>query len=254
MRTWVVALMLAMLALSGCAEETGSEAAETEDSHAADAGGNATADADVPDAMDTEDTAGNATGNATQSVPLSLDASIESESVNAGESLNFTIDGDGEATMWNITIDDVEVANGSELPATYSHLFETAGTFTANVTLTDGSDTEVATFTIEVIDLGPCGGEAEPCIVAEHDWVTVWSDGRCDAKGRVYGHEAGGWVHDRPGGPSGVVPFLGGGTWWFEEGNGIDGLQLTMEPSVAEDAKDPLAVEFNCQGGDILLL
>ncbi len=159
--------------------------------------------------------------------------------------VNFTIvadDDDGDNLTWTLQVGNDTVA-GDAVPAYALYVFE-AGNHTAWLNVTDGTDVTSVSLAINVTapeagPVDPCAGE-DRCIIGEDLWAEFWSDGVCDAKGAV-GSSSAGWIHDRPGAalfivgtgnpaggnwPYGTGFVTGGGTWVYEESNGMPGLQL----------------------------
>ncbi len=245
MRLAVIALLI-IAALSGCAE-SGDESVDAVDEH-----DHSTHDHDEGnETLDGVETANN-------TAPVAV---LTADVLNGTAPLmvNLTLDGsdaDGDNLTWILVGN--ETLEGSELPTTLNFTLD-EGNHTFVFTVSDGELEHSVNLTIEVLagaveDLGPCGGEEEPCIIEDHIWVTVWSDGRCDAKG-AQGVAL--YLHDRPGAGSqyGTGFVTGGGTWVYEESNGIPGLQLSAElgPGGSTLGTDPIAVEKGCLNGDTMV-
>lgn len=159
-----------------------------------------------------------------------------------GDNLTYSLDADG---------DGIEDANGTELPAEFAFTYSMPGNYTAVLNVTDGTASATATVAIAVAASGPCGSAPEPCKVSEDLWVEFWSDGVCHAKGEV--SQGALYVHDRPdpGSPNGY--YDGGGTWFYEESNGLAGLQIGGQ-SILLGADDQEPVEYrDCVSPDTLI-
>jgi PKD repeat protein len=169
--------------------------------------------------------------------PLSVTFSINVTDVD-GDAVSWTLDADGDGTP------DLE-GNGT---GGASFTYESQGNFTAVLNATDGSATATASLGITVhaaVPQGPCGAEPEPCVIAVDKWVFFWSNGECHVKPDYYDEAAGHYLNDRPGSlpvvggdaPYGTGFVTGGGTWVYEESNGVPGLQIGTSAEAANYTK-----------------
>jgi hypothetical protein len=147
------------------------------------------------------------------SVPLNVTFTIEAFDED-GDELTWTLDADG---------DGAADYNGTAADTSALHSFAAAGNFTAILNVTDG-----ALFAESRINITVEAPSAPPQL-KEDAWVRWDENGVCHAKdarpstGPIY-------VQDRPGPGqqwgTGLVTPGGGGTWIYEESNGIPGLQV----------------------------
>lgn len=70
-----------------------------------------------------------------------------------GTNATFRLSGsdqDGDDLAWDLTFGDGEKANGTDLPAIVNHAYVTVGNFSANFTLSDGTQTFAVNLTVHV--------------------------------------------------------------------------------------------------------
>ena len=141
--------------------------------------------------------------------------------------------GHSTATAGNATGTGNATGNASAAGASrqVAHQFTEAGNYTVVLDVTDGTNSTSANITITVHPGGDATAAAGEGPVAEDDWAVFNADGTCDAKGEI--EFEGEYVHER-GDPPGTGYLLGGGTWIYEESNGIEGLQLGGADEVAD--------------------
>lgn len=225
MRVLTIALLLLLVGFAGCAETDPEPTDTTDDS-----------DSQVDDTTDeTVDDVEETTNNTAPVAILTADV----DNGTAPLLVNVTVDGtdaDGDNLTYVLALGN-DTFEGSELPTTLNFTLD-EGNHTFTLTVSDGELEHVVELTIAVVeavveDLGPCGGEPEPCIIAEDTWVFFYSDGSCHMKDEFVQNSAGGiYINDRHTGQVGTGFVAGGGTWVYMEDNGIPGLQLGgMDPS-----------------------
>lgn len=162
---------------------------------------------------------GNATPPATNHAP-SVNLTVSPANGSAPLNVTFTITGndtDGDALQWTLMLGNETIGNGTGLPGSQNHTFAQAGNYTVSVRVDDGTVNVTANVTVIVATAGPAGP-------TEDAYVVFNLDGTCDAKGeRTIGPVH---VHDRADSPPEPGLVSGGGTWVYEESNGIAGLQV----------------------------
>lgn len=271
-KQWLAFLAMALIALSGCTSDDGGSEAEPETTEAP------SQDDTTPDTATNDETpsdAGETPQNGTVSADTapSLNFTADVLSGPAPLTVNFTInitDAEGHAFAWSLDVngDGQEDAAGQE-SAGFGYLYNAVNSYNATVTVTSTNFTQNATLTINVTEAlpeGPCGAEPEPCVIENHPWATIWSNGQCDAIG-AYGDPY--YVQDRPGAeaplvggnpaggdwPYGTGYLTGGGTWIYEESNGIPGLQLNDNLASLDSSlgADGFAVDKGCINGDTMV-
>jgi PKD repeat protein len=187
-------LVLLAVILSGCANTTGKAGDDkiaSEDDHQGEVIGNLTDE--VQD--------GNVTGNQTEPLPNTPPvANLTVNKINGSVPLNvtFTLNGtdeDGDGLNWTLSYGDGNSTNGITLPANKTYSFTKVGNFTVTFSVTDGTNTTNATVTIK----------AEPAPVA--------GPNICH---RTPTQNVGNQIYT----------INEGGTWVFQETNGIPGLQV----------------------------
>lgn len=269
LRQWLSLLVFVLVALSGCTSDDESPADEP--AMNADEGSDETPIVSANQTV--EPTDGNTTATIDTAPTVNFTADVLSGP--APLTVNFTInvtDSEGDSFAWSLDVngDGEEDAAGNE-SAGFEYLYNAVNTYNVTLTVTSTNTTQNATLVITVeegLPEGPCNGEPEPCIIEEHPWVTVWSDGRCDAKG-AYGDPY--YVHDRPGPevfivgtgnpaggdwPYGTGYITGGGTWIYEESNDLPGLQLNDNVASLNAAlgTDGFAIDKGCVNGDTMVI
>lgn len=214
--------------------------------------------------------AGDAGVNATVANRLPV-ANLTADAVNGTAPLNVTFtlafsDADQDDLTWTLTLGNTSLANGTSGDAgnatsegstattgnatgnstgnssaagasrQVSHQFTEAGNYTVVLNLTDGTNSTSANITITVHPGGNATATAGEGPIGEDDYAVFNADGTCDAKGEV---DLGGeYIHHR-GGDS---------IWWFEESNGIDGLQVGGSGPLSTDTDYP-----DCLNADFLI-
>ena len=194
---------------------------------------------DDPEAQSvaTTSSSGTATAsNTTAPPPPAPTANLTASALNGTAPLNvtFTVNGThaaGTNITWSLVVTPADgnatgnataaasAGNGTRFPGNATYTFGEAGNFTVVLYVTDGARNATANVTIRVE-----GNASAPAIVpSEDDWVVFNADGTCDAKDEI--ELFGEYVHER-GDPPGTGYVAGGGTWIYEESNGIDGLQV----------------------------
>lgn len=156
MRTGVVvALLLTGIALAGCS-------AGNEDS------------GDVPAGFPLT-VASNTTAPLPNQVPL---AELLASAVNGTAPFNVTFnmtgsDPDADNLTWTLDADGDEVmeANGTTLPANFTHTYSLNGTFNATFTVSDGTNATVSTVSIEVTAGEAVATASGPIQSYEADWL-----------------------------------------------------------------------------------
>jgi PKD repeat protein len=143
--------------------------------------------------------------------------------------------------VWDLLFGDGNKTNGTSLPSSVKHQYSKGGNFTAQLTVTDGKDSTVATVKVKIAagSVGTAAGLDPNCQGAPQ--VTIPPAGPA-----MYYIE----VRD-------ATSPTSSSQWMYEESNDIPGLQYTQNPGTnpvlggASDI-DPLAVKFKCQNGDTL--
>ena len=223
MRTWLVTLLMLLVTLAGCSDEgTPETPVQTETPQ------------DTPEETTTQETTtqtesqtSTTSTEAPQTSNTAPEADLAADAVTGEAPLNvtFTVDGldaDGDALTWTLDADgDGTVdANGTSLPGTAAFLFETAGNFTATLSVTDGEDTATAMLNVTIL---------EPVVVEEGPEPIVYT---------------GGWVAN----PTGCA--LVGGTAY----DGItQGVALVSEATWGGEFSMLLSVTGDGLGGDVII-
>lgn len=156
-------------------------------------------------------------GNASANITATLTASAQNGS--APLNVTFNVTGSGPSPLtWTLDVDGEPIANGTSLPGNATHSFTEAGNHTVTLVVRSGSRNATANLTITVTE-----GDGGAATATEDDWVVFNADGTCDAKGEI--DIEGIYLHER-GDPPGTGYALGGGTWVYEETNGLPGMQV----------------------------
>ncbi len=211
LRALIVSSLVLVGALSGCLADEPKPASTSESTSPSD-GGNSTA----------SPSATNATVAPADNVPPTANLSSDVANGTAPLNVTFTVDGadkDGDALNWTLDADGDGTAdyNGTALPSEVVHEYLEAGNYTAVLNVTDGEHFAESNVTLVVE-----GGAA--FVPKEDDWATWDELGQCHAKDAIEIPGAGLYLHER-GDPPGTGQ-LSGGTWIYEESNGVDGMQL----------------------------
>lgn len=212
-----LAMALALpLALAGCSGDDDTPGTSTSSSPSATSSStNATAPANLTNRAPTA----NLTADpATGTAPINVTFSV------AGN------DSDGDDLEWTLAFGDGSAENGTTLPTTVVHEYAAGGNFSAVLMVSDGRANATANATVAVA-AGSAG-------------FAPGMDPACQRPDAV-GGEGGFWLDDRG----------GGSIWVYEESNGIDGLQLTAEPSPvpAPVGGHTDSLGASCLGGDTML-
>lgn len=209
-------LMATLVASAGCLQTDDDAVTQGDPTPTAASNGNQTFE---PPA-DNETSDGNETPPANTPPTANLTADVLNGS--APLSVNLTLDGsdaDGDDLSWTLELGDGNSTEGDTLPATVAHNFTAAGNYTLWLNVTDGEATATANLTITV-ESGAIAYCHRPDAVPIGDY----------------------WLDDR-----GDPVFLGGGTWIYEESNGVDGLQIghpELESDEYQDCPDPDTLIF----------
>jgi hypothetical protein len=178
------------------------------------------------DATSTTSTTAATTNTTTSTANRSPTANLTATPEDGAAPLNVTFavggsDPDGGALDWTLTLGNETLGSGNRttLPGNVTHQFSEAGNYTVILLVTDGRLNATANVTIEVT----AGANETVPGATEDDWAVFNADGTCDAKGEI--DLLGEYIHER-GDPPGTGYVAGGGTWIYEEANGIDGLQI----------------------------
>lgn len=94
-----------------------------------------------------------------------------------GTAVRFTITGsdpDNDTLAWELDLGDGATANGTEFPATVNHTYM-VGDYTANLTVSDGTDVVGYNVTLQIIEAGSSGGSntltvTDPALDAPPMW------------------------------------------------------------------------------------
>lgn len=152
----LASLTLVALLFAGCSgDDDGNGGATTSTSSSR----SLTSSTGTSSASSSSSASGSATGTSTGSAPQNQaptgSISVTVNGTNATFSLNGT-DPDGDIVVWDLTFGDGNATNGTSLPANVTHSYAGAGAFTANFTITDGTDPVTYDVTLNVT--GAAGG------------------------------------------------------------------------------------------------
>ena len=241
MNRWMVSLLACAIALSGCADEASDPAPEP----AADEPQDEAEPTPTPTATPTSKPSGGSGSDPEPEEPGPEQASNNAPAATlaiatlnpAGAQSNFTVnvtDGDGDVVTWTLDADgDGAIDAEGKGNATAVVFFEEAGTYTANLTATDGVDN--ATFSLEFTI--EAAAEPEPAMEDRGAFLYDPSTGECHYKSyTAYGGT-----------------FYQFELWLFMEDNGVAGLQ------VGNTFPGPAGLGFespdweDCQNGDLVL-
>lgn len=223
---WLVCVLVGATALAGCASDddsgpqdvqvdgTGSASAAPSSSPPAQSSAPAASSgAPAPSATNTAPTAMLGTDVAEAAVPVDVEFTVEAS------------DDDGDALTWTLDVDSDGAAEtegtGADLPFTYTHSFTEAGTYTATLTVSDGTDE--ATATAEFVLTEATGGDdaPEPVVITGDALVPNPAHSQICAGDGIDGS-----MHD-------LAPAEGGWDWtldnsaffvyWWDDGGFMEG-------------------------------
>jgi hypothetical protein len=210
-------LALLLLALPGCVGDDGDGEGEETTSSTTTTTTAATNTTTAPPPVNTPPEANLTVDIDNGTAPLAVNFTLNATDLD-GDVLNWTFDADG---------DGVFEANGTsaDLPANVTFTYNAPGQWRAVLNVTDGLNATMANLTISVSSGGGSGGGGGE----ELPWATVDELGQCHAANGFIEEVGPGWIHDRTTLPvplTGLADPNGGGTWVYEESNGVPGLQL----------------------------
>ncbi len=230
MKAWWAALLIAAVAIAGC---TSNDDATTEeptldaDVEATETGTQTATSAPEPSETGGAEPQENETTGGGANVAPVADLQVDTMEGTAPLNVTFSLavsDDDGDDVTWDLDFGDgSDLLTGTNATFNVTHTYA-EGNFSAMLTVSDGTDSANVTVMITVAAAEAAGGP-----VYEDLWVVQGEDGLCHAKDAVAVGPI--WLHDRPGegDPYGAGFVGGGGTWVYEETNGIEGMQVSSE-------------------------
>lgn len=190
-------LTVSAMALAGCSGDGGGDGDGTSSSSSSSRSASTTSSSSSSSSSSSGSASTTTSGSPANQAPS---GSI-SVSVN-GTNATFTLTGsdpDGDIVVWDLTFGDGASTNGTGLPANRTHAYASAGNFTANFTITDG--TGPTTYDV-VVSVAGSGSGAGPQVVSG-EW-TIGTFGCSQITGGVpYGEE-----YDGTGDPLNGVAFV----------------------------------------------
>jgi hypothetical protein len=150
--------------------------------------------------------------------PFSVTFNLTASDID-GDNLTWTFDADGNGSA-------EANGTGAQLPLSIQFNYTSAGSYNATFNVTDG---RLATQAVLVITVTSGGGTGGPPADDGLPWANVDELGQCHADGGFIQSAGPLWIHDRTtmGAPgTGLADPNGGGTWIYEESNGVPGLQI----------------------------
>jgi hypothetical protein len=136
----LAAILTVSLALAGCSGDGGGDGETTSSSSSSSrSSSSASSTASSSSSSATGSSSSSTSGAPGPNQPPSGSISAQVNGTNA----TFTLTGsdpDGDIVVWDLAFGDGSTANGTSLPAEVVHDYPSAGNFTANFTITDGTD------------------------------------------------------------------------------------------------------------------
>lgn len=167
---WLVGTLLIATALAGCAgDDDGGDGPTTTRTGTTATGTPTTAPTQTGTSTSTS-TSTSGPGDENGAPTATLAASISGGAAPLNVTFDLSgADPDGDALTWTFDADGdgTKDAEGTELPAEVTFLYETAGNFTASLLVSDGTEASVASVDIEVTGEGGGAGSQ----VASVSWV-----------------------------------------------------------------------------------
>lgn len=158
LRGLAIGALFLTLALAGCSDDKEGEGSDT----TTDTGAPITY-SNTPTSSSSSSSSTSASSTSTSSSPANRAPTGAISVVVNGTTATFDLTGtdpDGDALVWGLEFGDGNSTNGTTLPTTLSHNY-TAGNFTANFTITDGSAMATYNVSLNVTGGASGGGGAE---------------------------------------------------------------------------------------------
>lgn len=159
-------LTVSALALAGCSGDGDGDGDPTSSSSSSSRSSSSTSTS--RSSSSSTSASSTSTGPANQAPSGSISVSVN------GTNATFTLTGsdpDGDIVVWDLAFGDGNATNGTSLPANVTHAYAGAGNFTANFTMTDGTDPVTYDVVVEL-----AGAGAGPGPQTFHgEWAASWT-------------------------------------------------------------------------------
>lgn len=148
-------LTVSAMALAGCSGDGGGDATSSSSSTSrSSASGTSTSSSSTSSSGSASSTTSGAPA-ANQAPSGSISVTVD------GSNATFSLTGsdpDGDIVVWDLTFGDGSSTNGTSLPAEATHAYAGGGNFTANFTITDGTDPVTYDIAVLIASAGGGGG------------------------------------------------------------------------------------------------